>query len=246
MLKPVLIPITALLAVLFSTNCFGLTQVQTQARDKRDLATMQLEKVQIETQSIGSFFSELALSYEIPIGLEIASEGDKLNSYGIDFKKGTLSELLSQFVTRHRQYAWEIRDGVVNVFPKAPYRDALFHDLLETRIGRFTVKENTGCWALAESLVTTPEMKKILESHGTSYRMPHFSGFYIPQAGRHFTLDLSNVTVKSILNRVIEASPTARFWVIARNDDRSLNIGFGARHEDAPKGKWYTLKFAKE
>ena len=235
MLKAMLVTITPLLALLFGANCFAVTQAEAQVRDNGDVAAMQLEKVQIETQSIGSFFSELALSSNIPIGLEIGPKEGKLASYGIDFKKGTLSELLTQFAIQHSQYAWEIRDGVVNVFPKDDYRDPLFHDLLETRIRRFVVKENTSCWALAKSLVTTPEMKTFLEANGTSYRAPDFTGFYIPQAGRHFTLDLSNITLKSILNRVVGHSPTARFWVITRNYDGSLNISFGARHEDSPK-----------
>jgi hypothetical protein len=231
------ITISSLLALLFASNCLVVTQAQTQAGNDGDLAALQLEQVQIDAQSIGSFFSELALSSNIPIGLEIASKESNLGSYRIVFKKGTLSELLNQFVIQHNRYAWEIRDGVINVFPKDDYREALFTNLLETRIGRFTVRENTSCWTLAERLVSTPEMKKVLEANRTSYRPPDFSGFYIPQAGRHFKLDVSNVTLKSILNRVVEQSPTARFWVISRNYDRSLNISFGARHEDSPRGK---------
>jgi hypothetical protein len=228
--------ISALLAFLFISNCLVATQAQTQARENGDLSAKQLERIQIEAQSVGSFFSELALSSNIPIGLEIASREGNLASYGIDFKKGTLSELLNRFVIQHNQYAWEIREGVVNVFPKDEFRDALFHNLLETRIGHFAVKENTSCWMLAETLVSTPEMKKVLEANGTSYRSPDFSGFYIPQAGRYFKLDVSNVTLKSILNIVVKQSPTAKFWVIARNYDRSLNVSFGARHEDFPIG----------
>jgi hypothetical protein len=230
------IPTSSLLALLFASNCLIVNQAQTPARNDGDLAALQLEQIQIDAQTTGSFFSELALSSNIPIGLEIAAKESNLVSYRIAFKKGTLAELLNQFVIQHDQYAWEIRNGVINISPKDHYRDALFHNLLETRIGRFTVRENTSCWTLAESLASTPEMKKVLQANGTSYRPPDFNGFYIPQAGRHFKLDVSNVTLKSILNKVVEQSPTAKFWVIARNYDRSLNISFGARHEDSPKG----------
>jgi hypothetical protein len=125
----------------------------------------------------------------------------------------------------------------VNVFPKDSHRDALVHKLLETRIRKFSVKENTSCWALAASLVATPEMKKILEASGTTYRAPDFTGVYLPQVGRYFTLDVSNLPLKSILDKVIRQSSTARFWVITRNHDGSLNISFGAMHEDFPKGR---------
>ena len=235
MLKAVRNPISSMLAFLLGASCFAVTQAQT--RNSDNLAVMQLEKVQIDAQSIGSFFSELALSCNIPIGLEIASKQDESASYSINFEKGTLSELLTQFVIQHNQYTWEIREGVVNVFPKDDYRDGLFRGLLETEIAQFAVRENTSCAALAESLVTTPEIKKTLDASATRYRAPDFTGFYIPQTGRQFTLNVSNVTLKSILNKVVGHSPTARFWVITRNYDGSLNLSFGARHEDSPRGK---------
>ena len=234
-------PIASLLALLLGSSCLIVTRAQTRVRDNGHLAATKLENVQIDAQSIGSFFSELALSSNLPIGLEISSKEDNLAPYGIDFKKGTVSELLNQFVIQHDQYAWEIRDGVVNVFPKDEYRDALFHNLLGTEIGRFTVRENTSCWTLAETLLSTREIKKVLEANGASYRAPDFSGFYIPQAGRHFKLSVSNVTLKFILNRVVEQSPTAKFWVIARNYDRSINISFAALHQDSPRGKMGTI-----
>jgi|SoiMetStandDraft_5_1073268.scaffolds.fasta_scaffold23403_1 hypothetical protein len=211
------------------------TLAQTRVQKSQDLAVIQLENVQIKAHSIGSFFSTLALSSDIPIGLEIAFSKDTRTPYAVDFKKGTLSELLTQFVTEHTEYAWEIRDGAVNVFPKKGYRVALFEDLLKTRIGRFSVKENTSCAALVESLITTSEITKVLNVRGAKYRAPDLTGFYIPQVGRKFVLEVSNSTMKSILNRVVRLSPTAKFWVIATNSDGSLNVSLAANHEDAKK-----------
>jgi hypothetical protein len=108
-------------------------------------------------------------------------------------------------------------------------------DLMETKISRFVVKKNTSCWDLAQSLVATPEIKKILEQYGTSYRKRNFSGPYIPQVGRDFTLDVSDEALKPILNKVIKASPTATFWLIKRNSyDQTVFLNLSARHEDLP------------
>lgn len=237
MLKIRLMFLAPMIAIVFGGYSFTFAQLQTGIRNDTDLAAVQLEHIQIKTQSIGQLFSELALSSNIPIGLEIAPKLDERGSYVIEFKKGTLSELLTEFVIQHREYAWELRDGVVNVFPKNQYRDVLFRDLLETRIEKFVVKENTSCWAVAESLIATPEVKKKLEANDASYRAPDFTGFYIPQIGRHFTLDVSNLPLRSILNRLVKQSPTARFWIIARNNDGSLNMSFAATHEDSPNDK---------
>jgi hypothetical protein len=63
----------------------------------------------------------------------------------IDFKGGALSGLLKEFTDRHDRYAWEIKGIVVNVFPKGGYRDGLLRDLLDTKLGRFTVNRDTSC-----------------------------------------------------------------------------------------------------
>jgi hypothetical protein len=234
MSKVVLSFAASILVMFFGIINFGAAQKSALANKNSDLAAMPLENVQIEAQSIGGLLSDLSLSYDIPIGLEIALNDNELLTYNLDFKKGKLSDLLTQFVTEHDQYAWEIKDGVVNVFPKASYRDLLFHELLDTTISKFSIKEETSCWALAKSLVTAPEIKKVLAAKGESYRARSFSGV-IPQVGKNFTLELSNTTLKSILNNVIKESPTAKFWLMTRNSyDQTLYVGINARHEDIP------------
>jgi hypothetical protein len=200
-----------------------------------DLASMRLENVQLEAQSIESLFSDLSLSYDIPIGLETASHDDEIAFYSIEFKNGTLSDLLTQFVVRHNQYVWEIKNGVVNIFPKDKYRDIVLDKLLEAKISNLLIKEKTSCWALEESLVNTTEIKKILEANEMTRVRGNFSGAYIPQLGRHFTLEISNMTLKSILNKVIKESAIAKFWIIKTySSEQTFILRLNARHEDTP------------
>jgi hypothetical protein len=232
-IKTVRLAICALLFFMVSSSLCA--QQSAAAANDATLADRHLENVKIEAQSLGSLLSDLSLYYDIPIGLEIALDDDQYAIYHIDFKKGTLSDLLNQFVAQHSQYTWEIKDDVVNVFPKNKFRDLLFGNLLETTINSFSVKQKTNCWVLAKSLADTPEIKRILEDNNTTYRGRSFTGAYIPQVGRNFTLDVSNATLKSILNKVIKESPTAKFWLITRNSsDQTVFLSFGARHEDVP------------
>jgi hypothetical protein len=178
---------------------------------------------------------DLSMLYDIPIGLEVAQSENEHATYTIDFKKGTLSELLKQFVAAHDQYDWEIKDNIVNIFPKRNYRDPLLMGLLETNISSFTVKENTDCRTIIMSLLATQEIKKALEVNRTKYLGRGFSGLHIPMAGRHFTLNATNMTMKSILNKLIKDSPTVRFWFITRNnDDQTLFLDLNALLEGAP------------
>jgi len=201
---------------------------------QNDLGTRSLENVKIEAQSIGALLEKLSLPYDIPIGVEIASNDDERVDYQLDFKKGSLSDLLNEFVAKHDQYTWEIRDGAVNIFPKDKYRDALFRDLLATQIGSFAVKKKTSCLELAKSLAATSEVRKVLAAHGTSYQERSFSGGYFPQVGQNFALDVSNMTLRSTLNKVIKESPAARFWLVTRNSDQTVFLSVGARFEDSP------------
>jgi len=221
-----------ILAVLLATTAvFHAREV---AATQNDLATRSLENVRIEAQSVGALLEKLSLHYDIPVGFEAASNDDERVNYELDFKKGSLSDLLNEFVARHDQYAWEIRDGVVNIFPKDNYRDALFRDLLATQIDSFAVKKKTSCMELAKSLAATSEVRRVLAAHGTSYRERDFSGSYIPQVGQNFALDVSNMTLKSTLNKVIKESPAARFWLVTRNSDQTFFLSVGARFEDSP------------
>lgn len=207
---------------------------------EQDLANMLINNVRIEAQSVEQLFSTLSLSYDIPIGLEIGANDNELNEYRIDFKKGTVSDLLTRIVNRLNsskdEYTWEIRNGVVYVLPSASHRDAFLRELLAAKVDVFSVMENTNCWALVESLVSLPEIRKILDAHGVTYRGRGFTGVYLPQLGKKFTLKASNISVESILNKIITESPTAKFWITKRNrdDQQTFFISFSTRHEDLP------------
>lgn len=74
----------------------------------------------------------------------------------------------------------------------------------------------------------------MLATYGTSYRERNFRGGYIPQVGQNFALDVSNMTLRSTLNKVIKESPAARFWLVTRNSDQTFFLSVGARFEDSP------------
>lgn len=237
MLQTMLSGAVCVVSILFAAGGLAGMQDAPAARGNAELASTRLENVRLRAQGVDGLLSSLALSHDIPIGLESAAGEDESAEYEIDFQGGTLSDFLTQFAARHQQYEWEIRDGVVNVFPKSEHRDALFAGLLKVKIGRLSVKEGTSTWNLAESLAASPEVKKFLKASGTAYRGRGFTGPYIPQLGRRFTLDASNVTLGSLLNRVIKESPAAKFWRVTRNHhDGTLAISLSARHEDVPAG----------
>lgn len=214
----------------------GAVSAQTELTNDEKLAARRLENVRIEAQGIRQLFSRLALSYDIPIGLEIATDEDELAEFSLDLKEDSLTDVLNRFVTEHKEYRWEIRGVVVNIFPNNGFRDAVLNQILDTKISRLTIKENTSCWAFRRSVISTPEVREILEASGLNSGDESFTGSYIPQLGRHFSLDVSNMRLREILNTVIRESPIAKVWIVKRriSDSRFL-IQMNARHEDIPR-----------
>jgi hypothetical protein len=125
--------------------------------------------------------------------------------------------LLTQFVTEHDQYAWQIDSGVVSVFPKEGCRDPLLRELLATELNSFSVKEKTDCVAFAKSLLDTPEVRKTLGGYGLISDTGHFGGFYIQQLGQSSKLDVLEMQLKATPDRVVKESPAARPWVGRRD-----------------------------
>jgi len=227
-----ILPVAFLIVLLSPTDNRTCAQVIGAQDEDRILAQMQLENVKIEAQSIGQLFSHLSLVYNVPMGVEAALNDDESAIYHLNFKNVTLSDLLTAFVSDHREYSWQIKHGVVKVFPRESHRDAVLDKLLDLEISSFVVAKNTSCSDLAKSLVATPEGKRLLKDNKQSYRERNFTGFYFPQVGRQFTLRASNETLESILNRVIRESPSAKFWLVTMNGyDRTILLFLNARQE---------------
>ena len=214
----------------------GAVSAQTEPSNDEKLAARRLEKVRIEAQGIRQLFSRLALSYDIPIGLEIATDENELAECSLELNEGTLSDLLTKFVAEHKEYRWEFSGGAVNIFPNDDFRDAALEQILDTEISRLSIRENTSCGEFERKVFSTPELRQILEATGMTSGDGNLSGPYIPQLGRHFSLDVSNMRLRAILNRVISESPVAKIWVGQRRiSERRFLVRLNARHEDSPK-----------
>ena len=205
------------------------------SRQERNLATRHFKSVALEGQMV-QLFSMLSHDHDIPIGLELDSGSNDFTEYRLKLDDGTLPELLDQFVSQNPKYDWFIENGVVNIFPRAQHRDPFLAEILSLRFKSFAIKKGTSSWALEELLFTSPEIKAVLDAKGieSAGSIANFSGGYIPQLGRDFSLNLSDSTTKQILNHVVRESPLARFWSVSRvRPDGPLSIRISSRHQNA-------------
>jgi hypothetical protein len=220
--------ISMALFIIISNSFRTEAQTLDPARKNIDLATRLLKNVELEGQ-LWDLLTRLSLDYDIPLGVEISSDEQLSNHYRIELGEGTVADLMRQIISQNERYDWLIENGVVNIFPRDHYRDPFLAELLAVRIGNFAIKKNSACWKLQDDLVSTPEIKAVLDARRMQVRT-NFTGFYIPQLGRSFSLKASDVTLKALLNRIVRESPLARTWIIhADTGSRSLSLGVTSR-----------------
>jgi hypothetical protein len=214
-----LIGIAALLIV-FSAGTFA--QSETHGR-KEEQINLPVKDLQIEAQNIHLMLSKLAYQLNVPISLEVAFDDYLLNSkhLKVNVKKGTLADVLDSIVTQHPSYTWESSESTIKVFPKPDFRDPFLYTLLETKITHFVIPLRTVRLTFKQKLASRPELKDLLASNGVRLSTDFFLSYEIQSVGRDFKLDLENVTVREILDYVINNSQT-RYWLIRRTEDLLL------------------------
>lgn len=226
------------LLLLSGVNGLVEAQVRGSAAPKTDqplTANRQLEDVFLEGETLALLLSDLADQYDIPIGLERAMNEYDHPETRIDLKRVTLGELLTQLLANYKEYSWEISDGVVRVFPKEGHRDPIVERLLNIEIEKFSIKKSSATWNVESTLLETPEFREVFDAYGLRAHGWIFSGFYLPQLGRNYSLDVSGAKVQTILNRIVKESPTAKFWCISRNSSQhTFSLNFTARPEGPP------------
>src|SRR5215204_4715585 len=205
--------VSIILVITISNSYRTEAQSLDSSRKNSELATRLIKNVALEGQ-LWNLLTRLSLDYDIPIGLEISSDEQLSNRYRVELSEGTIADLMGQITTQDERYDWLIENGVVNIFPRDKHRNAFLAELLKVRIGNFAVTQNSDCWKLEQDLVNTPEVKAVIYAHGMRTGT-NFSGSYIPQLGRQFSVKVSDTTLKAILNRIIRESRLARIWVIS-------------------------------
>jgi hypothetical protein len=201
------------------------------SRNDSDLATRLIKNVALEGE-LSYVLTRLSLDYDIPLGLEISVEEQSSDVYTVELSEGTVVDLMSQIIRQNERYDWLIENGVVTVFPRDKYRNAVVAELLTVRLASFGIAKNSDCWKLQNDLLNAPEIKAVVNAHGMRSTGADFTGFYIPQLGRTFSLKVSDIPLKVLLNRIVKESPLARTWFISSDSSsRTLNLRVTSRHE---------------
>lgn len=209
------------LSMLLIIICAASSFPQSASRSlETSAANIAVTDLQIEGKNINKLLAKIAYKYDIPISLEVATNEDLLRSKNLTvrLKKGTLADVLDDIVRQKPSYIWEANESTIKVFPKSDYRDPLLQTLLEIKIAHFVVRKSTPRLTFRETLTRSPELKNLLTSYGVRPLNEGFSHLDFESFGGDFSLDLENISVRSILDSVIQTSRT-KYWFIKRDEE---------------------------
>lgn len=236
-----------LFILIVSASSFLFAQETVDKPEVTDISKIQFQKARFKTQGVGQLFSRLALGFDIPIGLELGNNEEDLRFYTLNFKGGSLSDLMNEAIETvnngQNRYKWKMKKGVVRIFPEDRYRIPVLRALVDTHVDNFSIEKNTGCDGFSAALIANRNIKKALKINGINFQRSVRGGFYFPQMGRDFTLEAKNMSLKSVLDKAVRESPIAKFWVIGKGDSpETFFLILSAWQEDFPK-KWRGVTF---
>jgi len=182
----------------------------------------------------------LAIYHRVPIGLErdtdyrqriaqlmyVENGKIKWKDGTITIKSGTLKEILDSLVAQEPLYQWEVRDGVINVFPTQS-RDEFLKKLLETNIEKFSPKKGINKFKLRDVIVDLSEIKALLEAENIEVIKRYYPTRRSIYTNDEVDLSISNTNVRGVLNKVARDSEH-KIWVVERIGDKKefLEVSF--------------------
>ena len=175
----------------------------------------------MKADNIGLVLSRFSDQYNVPIGFEVATDDDLSITRGItvDISDGTLEDVLNSIVNQNPVYVWEVRDDVVNIFPRERNRDDLLKKVLETRLEKISVDRRTTRFTLKQTLCENGAVMKLLSLHDVKPANETVGSRDFGQVGRDFSLVAEDISVAKVLNRVI-ANTQTKYWIIMRYGEK--------------------------
>jgi hypothetical protein len=185
---------------------------------KRDeLLDRELQEIAIQYSNLPLALRHLSEDYKVPIGFEVSPDDDLLIDRKIELKRdrATLKDVLTNLIPEDSLYSWEVRDEVINVFPKGR-REPLLSSLLDTSIKNVSVSRATSRFGFSYAITGDARIRAVLASFGVEPNNEAYSSHDILGFGKNFSLNMSDSPLRVVLNKLIRESD-AKFWFLNRD-----------------------------
>jgi hypothetical protein len=203
--------IGSLVLMLAASSKSGLTAQSMTSEDVLDKRA----NLVLDNASPVTLLRTLSATSRVPIGIETIPS-DSGSTVSIQIVDGTVRQVLDQIVKADPRYRWEVREGVINLLPNERN-----DSLLDVTIVHFNFQD-MDAEDVPAAILALPEVQahlsamRIVASKGVMYEGPVRK---LPV----FSITLSNVTVKEILNEILRRR-YSNFWKVEINGHEQKRV----------------------
>lgn len=170
--------------------------------------------------------SKLSVDHRVPIGFEPMLGHKDEHDLNIDVDNASLKNVLDMIV-EHRDYRWEIWNGVINIRPTKSV-DGFVETFLSTSISYFDPPKMVGSSRVRDAITELPEIQLLLKANKiTATHYAYFERNPVIYDSSNLDVSISNTDVRGILNKIIRESEH-KMWIASRSGENLtlLDIGF--------------------
>lgn len=225
-----------LTVILFIAVLLGSSQITIFAQT----STNDLLQRRIQTDFSNACFlevlSRLAVDYQVPIGLELATDYDetvqnsmylengsiKWKPCEINIAAGTLQNVLTAFIQQNPYYKWEIIDNVINVSP-VKLQDDSIKELLNTQVSHFRLFLGDGKFKIRDSILDLPEIQAAIDRAKIKSLKRAYSYKQSNAAPLAEIRNFEKISLRRILNASIELTEH-KMWTIKKTGENKDNL----------------------
>jgi hypothetical protein len=125
----------------------------------------------------------------------------KKHTISVDFEDRRLEEVIDAVVEEMRNYSWELKDGVINIFPSKG-RIPLFRSLLEIEVKKFDMATDPRVVEFKKEIAKLPEIQEFIEQNNLDIST-HRSGLTQHLFRRVLgEFSFSHIQLRDLLNKV--------------------------------------------
>jgi hypothetical protein len=140
----------------------------------------------------------------------------KTRRFDLDFENAPLNEVVNSIVSQMKNYVWDIKDGVINIYPMQG-RDPIFERFLDVKISSFTVSKQSSLRSIKYKLMGLPEVMAFLRANEIVSSNLH-PGVLDSAANRQIGIDLkfADLTIGQLLNRIARSKGGG--WILKKDE----------------------------
>ena len=204
------------------TVSFFLLFQQTYGQTTNEILDQEIN-LDIKKGTLYQVFSALGSLEEIPTGFEGTTDFNFQTDKIIQIQNGTLREILDSIIKQEPNYTWEIRDGVVNLYP-INLRDDNLKTLLETRIKTFSIGKESNRNQISDLIENLEEIKTTLEEKKIRLVVSAWTTRYVTNSATD--LEISDADLTTVLNKIVKRSCDSKLWTIHRDSNGTVFLIF--------------------